>query len=408
VRILYLADIRFPLERANGIQSMETCHALASRGHAVAMAVRPDTNVPARDPFAFYGLPRIDGLRIEVAAVGGPPAARRTGYVTFALGRSLGRARQDLIFTRDLSLASLLLRVPASWRAPVVYEAHGIAEKTAAAMPDLLSGAEPASPAKIARLGAREARVWKHADGYVTITAGLKQELERRFGPRGHVAIVPDGVRADAFGVRPKGSGPGNGAEDATRPSALGPTDFTVGYAGHLYPWKGVDLAIEAVAALPDTRGLIVGGHAQEPDLARVKALAEQLFCSARVTFTGMVPPAEVASRLREADVLVLPNPPSAISREFTSPLKLFEYMAAGRPIVASDLPSLREVLTDGRNALLVEPGSAHALTAGIRRIKDDAALGERLAGQALADVRDYTWARRAERLEALFVEIAR
>jgi glycosyltransferase involved in cell wall biosynthesis len=408
VRILYLADIRFPLERANGIQSIETCHALASRGHGVTMAVRPDTVTPARDPFAFYGLPKIDGLRIEVAAVAGPPPARRAGYLTFALGRSLGRARQDLIFTRDLALASLLVRVPAPWRAPLVYEAHGIAADTAAAMPELLSGARPASPVKVARLAARDARVWRAADGYVTITIGLKQELERRFGPRERIAVVPDGVRA-------KGSGPGHGAEDPTRlsplgpmprPTAPGPTDFTIGYAGHLYPWKGVDLVIEAVAALQDTRGLIVGGHAQEPDLARVKDLAERLFCSGRVTFTGLLPPGDVTARLRDADVLVLPNPSSAIAREFTSPLKLFEYMASGRPIVASDLPSFREVLTDGRNAVLVEPGNPQALTAGIRRIKEDAALGERLARQALDDVRDYTWARRAERLDALFTEV--
>ena len=104
--------------------------------------------------------------------------------------------------------------------------------------------------------------------------------------------------------------------------------------------------------------------------------------------------------------MLLLPNPASAISREFNSPLKLFEYMASGRPIVASDLPSFREVLTDGRNAVLVEPGNPQALTAGIRRIKEDAALGERLARQALEDVRDYTWARRAERLDALCAEI--
>src|SRR4051812_18723159 len=103
MRILYLADIRFPLERANGIQSMETCHALASRGHVVTMAVRPDMHVPPRDPFAFYGLPRIDTLRIETAAVTGPDTAKRVGYMTFALGRSLGRARQDLILTRDLA-----------------------------------------------------------------------------------------------------------------------------------------------------------------------------------------------------------------------------------------------------------------------------------------------------------------
>ena len=83
--------------------------------------------------------------------------------------------------------------------------------------------------------------------------------------------------------------------------------------------------------------------------------------------------------------------------------MKLFEYMASGRPIVASDLPSLREILRDEENALLVEPGNAVALTAGVQRIKDDAALGGRLALQALEDVREFTWARRAERLEVLF-----
>ena len=191
------------------------------------------------------------------------------------------------------------------------------------------------------------------------------------------------------------------------RPPAPSPTPvFTIGYAGHLYPWKGVDLVIEAVAALPDTRGLIIGGHEKEPDLARVKAFAEQLNCASRVTFTGLIPPAEVAARLREADVLTLPNPSSAISSEFTSPLKLFEYMASGRPIVASDLPSLREVLKDRENALLVEPGNPQALTAAIERIKNDAALGRRLAAQAMRDVRQFTWARRAERLEALFAGV--
>src|SRR5207237_9090998 len=108
LRVLYLADIRFPLERANGIQSMATCHALASRGHEVTMIVRPDTHTPALDPFVFYGLPKIDRLRIEVVPLTGPPAATRVGYLTYAIGRSFGRARQDLIFTRDLGLAALV------------------------------------------------------------------------------------------------------------------------------------------------------------------------------------------------------------------------------------------------------------------------------------------------------------
>src|SRR5262249_15264938 len=145
---------------------------------------------------------------------------------------------------------------------------------------------------------------------------------------------------------------------------------FLVGYAGHLYPWKGVDVVIGAIAAITDARGLIVGGHAQEPDLARVRALAASLHCAGRITFTGQLPPADVAARLAVADVLVLPNPPSAISNTFTSPLKLFEYMASGRPIVASDLPSIREVLADDRNALLVDAGNPQAFTAAIRRIK--------------------------------------
>jgi glycosyltransferase involved in cell wall biosynthesis len=398
VRILYFADIRFPLERANGIQSMETCHALAGRGHEVTLVVRPDSHTPPRDPFEFYGLPPAASLGIEVVPIAGPGPSQRVGYLTFAIGRAMGRSRQDLIFTRDLGLASLLLRVPAAMRAPVVYEAHGIAADVAAALPGLLSGAPAASPAKLRRLARREAHVWSAADGYVTITDGLKKELERRFAPRPRIAVVPDGARVADHADRPP--------DHHAPPSSLPPRAFTIGYAGHLYPWKGVDLVIEAVAALPDTRGLIIGGHEQEPDLARVQAFAAELNCSLRVTFTGLIPPADVAARLREADVLALPNPASAISSASTSPLKLFEYMASGRPIVASDLPSLREILRHEHNALLVEPGNPQALTAGIARIRNDAALAERLARQAMADVRDYTWARRAERLETLLVDV--
>jgi glycosyltransferase involved in cell wall biosynthesis len=394
VTILYLADIRFPLERANGIQSMETCYALAQRGHAVTLIVRPDSQTPARDPFAFYGLQRLDRLRIEAAPIAGPPLARRAGYAAFVLGRALGRARQDAILTRDLGLAALLLRVPRTLRAPLLYEAHGIAADVAGAMPALLSGGRPASPSKIRRLRAREEYVWRQADAYVTITHALQRELKRRFGARPRTAVVPDGVRVGAEHAD------GTAAEYAEHAEEERP--FVIGYAGHLYPWKGVDLIVEAVAAIPDAQALIIGGHPQEPDLERVKALANQLDCSSRIEFTGLVPPAKVGQQLRRADVLVLPNPSSAISDLFTSPLKLFEYMASGLPIVASDLSSIREILADERNALLAQPGNPESFVTAIRRLKTDRALGKRLADQALVDVRAYTWERRAEKLEAL------
>ena len=168
-----------------------------------------------------------------------------------------------------------------------------------------------------------------------------------------------------------------------------------------------MDVLLDAIARLPGVRGLVIGGHEREPDLARVRSVATRLGIADRVQFTGLVPPSDVARLLQSADVLVLPNPASAISTRFTSPLKLFEYMAAGRPIVATDLPALREVLRDGETAVLVTPGDASALAAGIQRVVADAAFAERLALAARAEVDNYTWDRRAERLEQLLAGLA-
>jgi glycosyltransferase involved in cell wall biosynthesis len=388
VRITYFADIRFPLERANGIQTMETCHALATRGHRVSLVVKPDTQAPARDPFAYYGLPPEARLRIERAVVSGPALARRLGYLSFSLGRAVGTGRADLLFTRDLGLASLLVSVPRRLRPPVVYESHGYAPEVAAALPDLVPTATRPSPGKLRRLAAREARVWQAADGYVTITAALRDEMEARHGSRAHVAVIPDGVRLGRLPPTPV-------VRDSNAP--------VVAYAGHLYAWKGVEVLLRALARVPDARGLIVGGHPGEPDLARLKALATTLAIDGRVTFTGLVEPGRVAELLKDADILTLPNPPSAISTRFTSPLKLFEYMAAGRPIVASDLPSVREVLHHEIDALLVPPGDHEAMAAAVERLLADRALSARLAEAALAAAPAYSWDRRAERLDVFF-----
>ncbi len=259
LRILYLADIRFPLERANGIQTMETCHALAGRGHDVELVVRADTRRPARDPFAYYGLPPSERLRIQQAPVQGPAAARRIGYLSFAAGRVMGAGRADVVLTRDLGVAAMLLRLPRALRPPLVYESHGYAPEVAAALPELVSTAVPPSAAKLRRLAAREARVWRLADGYVTITAGLAADLETRFGAREQLRVIPDGARLAS-------AAPADAAGGAPQPAVP-----VVAYAGHLYAWKGVDLLLDALARVPGVRGLIVGGHAAEGDLARLQ-----------------------------------------------------------------------------------------------------------------------------------------
>jgi glycosyltransferase involved in cell wall biosynthesis len=273
-------------------------------------------------------------------------------------------------------------------RAPLIYESHGYAPEVAAELPAMLTTAKAPSRGRLKRLASREAAVWRQADGYVTITRGLADDLTSRFGARPRLAVVPDGVRGPLHAWEPP------------------PRWDLLAYAGHLYPWKGVDVLLQAIALTPNLKAIIVGGHAAEADRGRLESLAATLGIAGRVEFTGQVAPSKVPAVLRRAGILVLPNTATAASARFTSPLKLFEYMAAGRAIVASDLPALREVLQHEKNALLVPAGDPDALAAGIARLAADAGLAERLARQALTDAAEYTWDQRAARLEALFHEV--
>jgi len=392
VRILYVTDIRFPMERANGIQTMQTCHALAARGHRVELGVRADIVSPPRDPFAFYELDPTAGLEIRPVRVAGPHALRRAHFMSVTVSRAVGASRHDVLVTRDLGIASALVAIPRRLRAPVVYESHAFSPVFAETAAELLTDTKAPGSLKRKRLLARERRVWRRADGYVTTTGMLAAELRDRFGPRPRVVTIPNGVRLD---------------RQADGPPQTRASEPVVAYAGHLYPWKGADVFVGALAALPGVRGLMIGGHPAEPDVARVRDLARRLGIERRVTFAGLVGPARVARLLRDADVLVLPTIETRWAR-YTSPLKLFEYMAAGKPIVASDLAAIREILTDGENACLVAPGDAHALAAGIRRVLDDPALAERIASRAREDAAGYSWDRRAERLEALLLDVVK
>ncbi len=382
--VLCFADTRFPIERANGVQTMATCHALAGRGHDVTLVVRPDSAPVARDPFAFYGLPPIDALRVRVVPAGGAGRARRIRFL-LAAARWATAQRGAVVLTRDLGLAAWLLQLPRSIRPALVYESHGPADTVAAEMPALLGKPDLApSPGKLRRLARRESRVWAHAACYVTITQALADELGARFGARPRVFVVPDGARAAEFVTQ---------APPAT-------AAFVAGYAGHLYPWKGVDVFVRALAHAPGVHGLIVGGHPGEPDVDRVRRLVAELGLESRVTITGLVPQQDVRQHLAAASVLVLPNTASAISARYTSPLKLFEYLTIGRPIVASDLQAIREVLKDRQTALLVPPGDAVALAAALVGIRQNPALAQSLGAAAAALAPRYSWEARAWRLE--------
>jgi len=174
-------------------------------------------------------------------------------------------------------------------------------------------------------------------------------------------------------------------------------------YVGQLYPWKGAGLVVEVAARVPEAKVVIVGGQtnwtADDPDIAALGERARALGVDGRVELRGHVPYDRVPDVLAQASVALLPLPDEPVARLFTSPLKLFDYMAAGAPIVASDLPALREVLQDNVNALLARPGDPDAFAEAVRRLLADPALASRLGAQARADVLGYCWEARAEAL---------
>ena len=178
-------------------------------------------------------------------------------------------------------------------------------------------------------------------------------------------------------------------------------------YAGQLYPWKGVDILVEAVARLPEARLVMVGGLPGEADLMRIRALVERWGLGPRTEMPGTVPQRRVAEELARAAVVAVPFLRTAMTERHTSPLKAFEAMAAGRPIVATDLPSSREFLRDGENALLVPPGELGGAGGGAAA----GSLSEPVwpsawRGRPWEEAPRYSWDARAAALAACFEEL--
>jgi len=183
--------------------------------------------------------------------------------------------------------------------------------------------------------------------------------------------------------------------EEARRMLNLNIDGKIVVYAGHLYPWKGVYILIEASKFL-DATVVLVGGL--EEDVNKVKRYIKSNKID-NVHVVGHVEPSKVPLYLKAADVLVLPN--SAQDKRsvyYTSPLKLFEYMASRRPIVASDLPSIREVL-DESCAIFVTPDDPKSLSYGIKKVFKDVELADRIADLAYNEVKFYSWISRAKKI---------
>ena len=391
IEVLVPADIRFPLERANGVQIVKTAAALSGAGARTTLLVRQSDPRPTSDILALFGVDPHPCLHVRRLGV-----LHRRG--TFVLPRAafLARAtlavlpalrRRAVVFTRDLQLADVLLRLPG--RPRVVYEAHAVEALMYTERGALYGTNERPDPRKRARLSAREGRVWRRAAAVVVTTAGIRDTFAETYGTRVGVRVVPNGCDPPEGRFR--------GLPDG-EPEVL--------YAGQLYPWKGVDVLVQAFALVPRGRLVILGGIDGEQDLARVRALVDRLGLGSRVDLRGLVPQARVADALARATVVAVPFLRTAMTERHTSPLKAFEAMAAGRAIVASDLPSTREVLRHGETAWLVPPGDPAALADGLRRLLEDPALATSLARSAHAHARAFAWPARGRALVDVLEEV--
>ena len=159
---------------------------------------------------------------------------------------------------------------------------------------------------------------------------------------------------------------------------------------------KGISDIIEALTQLPGMTFVAVGGG--EPDIARYTSLARQKGIDARVMLFPHAPQPVLALYQQAADILLMPFPDTPHYRNHMSPVKMFEYMASNRPIIASDLPTIREVLNE-RNAVIVPPGSPESIVRGVKQLIEDPAHGILIAQRAHAEVEQYSWKNRASRV---------
>lgn len=215
-------------------------------------------------------------------------------------------------------------------------------------------------------------------------------------------ALVEVGIRPEKILIAPSGVNLehylGRSSQEALRLElGLPVSKRIVMYTGHFYAWKGVDTLVRASKLLDsDTEIYLIGG--KEEHTREIRHVVSSIG-AVNVQFVPFQPPERVPKFLQAADVLVLPNATgSENSMFYTSPLKLFQYMAAGRPIVASDLPSIRQILGPD-NAFMVKPDDPGALAQGICQALSGAAEAARRAKLAREQVREYTWEKRAERI---------
>jgi len=369
MKIIYINNSRLPTERAHGYQVGKMCEAFAEAGAEVELWYPARQNQIKEDVFTYYSLKPIF-LAVEIKSFDWLRFHKYLDKPSFWLHSLFFFVniflkpidKEAVIYTRNIEI-SWLFNLK---KHKVVYECH----------------CWPETKARLYKFLARSNKK------VAVITEALKKLYLANGFKDNEILVAPDGVDLTEFNSR---------LTKAEARDRVGlPLDKKIVlYAGHLYEWKGAQVLADAACLLGgEVLTVFVGGTPW--DLKKFQSKNCDLN---NILITGHVKHSLVPLYLQAADVLVLPNlGAEKISSAYTSPLKLFEYMASGRPIVASALPSIREILND-KNSVLVESDSPSSLAGGIKEVLKNGVLAESLAKQALVCVKEFSWQKRAERI---------
>lgn len=237
--------------------------------------------------------------------------------------------------------------------------------------------------------------VWRGADRALPVTGVLAEHLRAKGVPAERLTVVPNGIGPEFLSPAP---------DARSAQSRLGiDARVVLGFVGFMRPWHGLDRVVDFIADAGPQAGLhllLIGDGPARADLenqARARGVANQ------VTFTGVVPRDRIIEHIAAFDVALQPDVVS-----YASPLKLFEYMALGRAIVAPDTANIREVIKQGENALLFDPAREDTFRAALSQLCADAALRQTLGAAARHTIvhDGFTWARNAARVERMAHEL--
>ncbi len=368
MKLVYLANLRLPTEKAYGIQIAKMCEAFANNGHQVKL-LYPYRKNPSinQDIFSYYSIKNnFETKEVKSKDFYFPGFLDKIAFIIknyFSANTLIKEALKEdanIYYTRDEHIAYILNKQNKN----VVFECH--------------------------RFSNKKKTFYPHLEKIVTISDGLKEDLIKNGIEDSKMLVARDGVDLEEFNV--------DISKEESRDKFNLPQDKKILlYTGHLFAWKGADVLAQAAKSLSEVLFVFVGGT--DHDVGEFK----KKYNFSNTLILGHRPHNDIPVLLKAADILVLPNrSEEAISSRYTSPLKLFEYMASGRPIIASDLPSIREVLNEN-NALLVAPNNPKLLAEKIEFLLSREDLQFNLSSQAFELVKGYTWLLRAERIATLF-----